>query len=66
MWVVIDTNVLISAIFFKGKPGIILEAWITGKLEIILSTDILNEYSEVIDRLSAKFPSVETSGSFLY
>lgn len=64
MRIIIDTNVLISAIFFKGKPGVILEAWILGKLEIILSTDILNEYSEVIGRLSAKYPSVETSGIF--
>ncbi len=62
MRVIIDTNVLISAIFFKGKPDIILEAWRTGDLEIILSTDILKEYSEVMKRLSAKFPSVETSG----
>jgi len=62
MRVIIDTNVLISAVFFQGKPAVILEAWITGKIEIVLSTDILNEYSEVIERLSAKFPSVEISG----
>ena len=48
MRVVIDTNVLISAIFFKGKPDVILDAWRTGKLEIILSPEILNEYSRVL------------------
>lgn len=62
MRVVVDTNVLISAIFFKGKPDVILEAWRTRKLEIILSADILNEYSKVMERLSLKFPSVESSG----
>jgi len=62
MRVVVDTNVLISAIFFKGKPDVILEAWRTGKLEIILSADILNEYAKVMERLSVNFPSVETSG----
>ena len=62
MRVVVDTNVLISAIFFKGKPDVILEAWRTGKLEIILSADILNEYAEVMERLSVKYPSIEISG----
>ena len=60
--IVVDTNVLISAVFFKGKPDIILGAWRTGKLEIILSEEILNEYSEVLERLSEKYPSVDTSG----
>jgi len=62
MRVVIDTNVLISAIFFKGKPDVILDAWRTGKLEIILSPEILDEYSRVLHRLSEKYPSVDTSG----
>jgi uncharacterized protein len=62
MRVVIDTNVLISAIFFKGKPDVILDAWRFGKLEIILSAEILNEYSKVLQRLTAKFPSVDTTG----
>lgn len=60
--IVVDTNVLISAVFFKGKPEIILEAWRAGTLEIILSEEILHEYSEVLKRLSAKYPSIETSG----
>jgi len=60
--IVVDTNVLISAVFFKGKPDIILGAWRTGKLEIILSEEILNEYSEVLERLSEKYPSIDTSG----
>lgn len=60
--IVIDTNVLISAVFFKGKPGVILEAWRTGSVEIILSGEILKEYSEVLKRLSEKYPLIETSG----
>ena len=62
MRVVIDKNVLISAIFFKGKPDIILDAWRNGKLEIILSPEILNEYSRVLHRLADKDPSIDTSG----
>ena len=62
MRVVIDTNVLISAIFFKGKPDIILDAWRNGKLEIILSAEIFTEYSRVLHRLADKYPSIDTSG----
>lgn len=61
MRIVIDTNVLISAIFFKGKPDIILDAWRTGKLTIILSPEILDEYSRVLHRLSEKYQPVDTS-----
>jgi len=60
--IVVDSNVLISAVFFKGKPDIILEAWRAGTLEIILSEEILHEYSEVLKRISTKYPSIETSG----
>lgn len=60
--IVVDTNVLISAIFFKGKPDVILEAWRAGSLEIILSEEILHEYSEVLKRLSEKYPSIDVSG----
>ena len=60
--IVVDTNVLISAVFFKGKPDVILEAWRTGKLEILLSEEILKEYAEVLKRLSEKYPSIDTSG----
>lgn len=60
--IVVDTNVLISAVFFKGKPDVILEAWRTGKLEMILSHEILEEYSKVLKRLSERYPSIDTSG----
>ena len=62
MRVVIDTNVLISAIFFKVKPDIILDTWGNGKLEIILSAEIFTEYSRVLHRLADKYPSIDTSG----
>ena len=60
--IVVDTNVMISAVFFKGKPDVILDAWRAGKLEIILSQEIIEEYSEVLERLSNKYPAINTSG----
>ena len=58
MQVVVDTNVLISAVFFGGKPGQILEAWQQKKIELVISTEILAEYVDVLHRLSAKYPKV--------
>jgi putative PIN family toxin of toxin-antitoxin system len=59
MRVVLDTNVLVSAIFFGGIPATILAAWGEGRFEILTSVDILTEYRRVVDRLVRRFPSVE-------
>ena len=59
MRVVLDTNVLISAIFFAGIPARILAAWSKGRFEMLASVDILSEYRRVVARLERRFPSVE-------
>ena len=59
MQVVVDTNVLISAIFFGGKPELILEAWRTGKLDLLITEEILSEYVDVLHRISEKYPRVD-------
>mgnify|MGYP001557346384 FL=1 len=59
MRVVLDTNVLISGIFFAGPPARILAAWAVGELELLASVDILAEYRRVGDRLGKKYPSVD-------
>jgi len=59
MKVVLDTNVLISAIFFSGPPARILSAWIDDEFELVVSTDILEEYREVAIRIGERFPDVE-------
>jgi putative PIN family toxin of toxin-antitoxin system len=46
--VVLDTNVLISAIMFGGKSRDILEMGISGKIKIAISQDILKELAEVL------------------
>jgi putative PIN family toxin of toxin-antitoxin system len=48
--VVLDTNVLISAILFGGKPRQILEKAIRGEIRLCLSEPILEELSEVLRR----------------
>jgi putative PIN family toxin of toxin-antitoxin system len=48
MKVVLDTNVFISGIFFSGPPYQILKAWRDGKIQLVLSESILEEYLFVL------------------
>ena len=59
MNVVLDTNVFVSAVFFGGVPGRILEAWRDGKVEIVLSREIVEEYVRVGEELADRFPGVD-------
>ena len=59
MKIILDTNVLISGIFFSGPPYQILKAWQEGKIQIAVSKEILGEYYRVAEELSEKFPNVE-------
>ena len=61
MRVIIDTNVLVSGIFFGGLPGRILKMWEDKKIKLVASSDIFHEYSGVIRRLGRKYPLLETS-----
>ena len=51
MKIVIDTNVVISGVFFGGKPRMILEAVADRKIFACASAEILTEYYEVIDEM---------------
>lgn len=58
MKVVVDTNVVISGVFFGGNPGRVLEAWRDGKIELFVSAEVLDEYRRVGERLEDQFPRV--------
>ena len=47
MRVVLDTNVVMSGIFFGGVLGRVLDAWAGGRLELVLSPAILDQYRRV-------------------
>lgn len=51
MKVVLDTNVLVSGIFWKGLPFTILQAWMAHRFAVIVSKDILEEYFAVLHRI---------------
>lgn len=56
MRIVIDTNVIASAIFFGGKPKELLEHLMRRQLEVYASPEIINEYQETCDELVARYP----------
>jgi len=55
MRIVLDTNVLISALVFGGNPRRILEKVIRGELELHLSESILVELQGVLQRSKFSF-----------
>jgi len=59
MRVVLDTNVVISGIFFAGTPVRIVDAWIDDEFDLAISMEILEKYRDVAVRVRAKFPGVE-------
>ena len=49
MRIVIDTNVFISS-FFGGIPRRVVDQWFSGRVILCVSTPILKEYLEVLNR----------------
>ena len=56
MNVVLDTNVVASAIFFGGKPKKVIEMLMAGQIEAFASKEILEEYSDTVEYLYDKYP----------
>ena len=54
--VVLDTNVILSAIIFGGKPRTILENVIRGNIRLCISEAILNELKRVLNRPKFHYP----------
>lgn len=64
MKIVLDTNVFVSGIFFTGPPFQILKAWRDGKIQIVVSDDIFEEYQRVGKILTEEHPGLDL-GTFL-
>ena len=48
--VVVDTNVVISALTAGGTPQKIIQAWITGEFLAVMSTELRQEITTVFNR----------------
>lgn len=58
MRAVLDTNVVMSAIFFGGIPFDVLTAWHNGRFELVVSEAVMGEYREIAARMKTKFPTI--------
>lgn len=56
MRIVLDTNVLMSAIFWKGTPRRLLEAWQEGLMTLVASPQIIEEYARITASLGGQYP----------
>lgn len=61
MKIVLDTNVLVSGIFFAGAPYEILKAWYDRKIDLVISLEILDEYQRVAEELAQEFSGVDVA-----
>jgi putative PIN family toxin of toxin-antitoxin system len=59
MRIVLDTNVFISGIFFTGPPFQILKAWRDGRVQLLVSPAILDEYQRIGAELALRFRDVD-------
>ncbi len=60
--VVVDTNVLISGtIAESGFPAQIVDAAIEGRIQFVVSTVLIDEYLEVIERphIAKRYPQIQ-------
>ncbi|MBM4041353.1 MAG: putative toxin-antitoxin system toxin component, PIN family [Planctomycetes bacterium] len=55
MRTVLDTNVFVSGIFWRGRPHQVLRQWESGRFDIVVSPAILTEYLTVLDEFGEGF-----------
>lgn len=62
--VVIDTNVIVSALLFGGKPGELIRFWKTDQIQPLIFKEITEEYLRVL--AYPKFNLSEKEIGFLF
>jgi len=55
--IVLDTNVLISAIVFGGRPREVLKKMIAGTFTMAVSAEMLSEFQGVLEGKKFRYPS---------
>ena len=59
MRIVVDTNVLISGIFWGGIPSEIVRAWAEGNLIAVCSAEIVKDYNGITRRMNPGLALIE-------
>ena len=57
MHVVLDTNVLVSGVFWRGPASRILDLWANDKIEVVVSPEILTENQRLLAELERGKPA---------
>ncbi len=55
MKIVVDTNVLVSGILWKGNPFQVVDLWAKQKVNLLVSRLILDEYERILTALAKKY-----------
>lgn len=63
MRAVVDTNVIISGSLWDGRPAEVMRQIETGRVEMYLSADILEEIEEVLEQEKLKGPIARSGQS---
>lgn len=64
--IILDTNIIVSSLIQKNYPYLIVEYCIEGNATICLSSEILQEYIEVLNRPKfSSFKDFKTNADFL-
>lgn len=58
MNVVVDTNVVVSAIFWPGESRDCMALWARRRFHLALTLPIFAEYTEIAHRVGSKYPKV--------
>ena len=59
---VLDTNVVVSALLFSGPPSRLISPWQSGRLRLVVSAPILDEYIRVLAYPKFKLTNTEIRG----
>ncbi len=65
MRIILDTNVLVSGLFFTGTPLKILKGIRRGQYRTVVSPEIVDEYQKTINKLARHFPNVVNANAQL-
>lgn len=65
MKIVLDTNVFISGIFWRGPPHQVLMLWAKNKISLLVTKKILNEYLRILHKIDNKGNLAQKWGAFV-
>jgi putative PIN family toxin of toxin-antitoxin system len=60
MRIVLDTNILLVSVSDRSPYHLIFKSFIEGRYEICVTTEILDEYAEILSKYSSSFLATNT------